>query len=146
MIEVEHGMVIARPVGEVFAFLHDPANDPKWQRGTVESRQTSEGPLGVGTTVRQAARFLGRRWVSTYEITEYEPPRKSSLRGLAGPLAYAGGFLLEPAGDGTTLTMAGEMSVGGVLRLVEPLVAWFARREMEASAVRLTELLDSPAP
>ena len=32
MISMEHSVVINRPVEEVFAFVADQANEPKWHR------------------------------------------------------------------------------------------------------------------
>jgi hypothetical protein len=38
---------------DVFAFVSDLENAPKWNYALVETRKTSEGPVRVGTTYRQ---------------------------------------------------------------------------------------------
>jgi uncharacterized protein YndB with AHSA1/START domain len=75
-IQQEHTVVIKRPVEEVFAFVTDPNNDPLWQMTILGTEQTSEGPVDVGTTLRNTAKFLGRRIETTMEATENEPPRR----------------------------------------------------------------------
>ena len=73
MIRVETSVHINRPGDEVFAFISNFENNPLWQSGQVEARFASEGPLRVGSTYDQVAKFLGRRIESTFEVLEYEP-------------------------------------------------------------------------
>ncbi len=61
MARLECSVTIDRPVEEVFAFLSNYENDPKWSSATVEGKKTSEGPIGVGTTWRSVSKVLGRR-------------------------------------------------------------------------------------
>jgi Polyketide cyclase / dehydrase and lipid transport len=43
----ENTVMIARPIEDVFAFLSDLENIPKWNYAIVETRKISEGPIGV---------------------------------------------------------------------------------------------------
>ena len=47
-IRIDHSVEINRPSGEVFAYVSDLNNDPKWQQGLDEAKFTSEGPVAVG--------------------------------------------------------------------------------------------------
>jgi uncharacterized protein YndB with AHSA1/START domain len=49
----ENTVMIARPIEDVFAFLSDLENIPKWNYAIVETRKVSEGPVGVGTVYHQ---------------------------------------------------------------------------------------------
>ena len=51
MPEESNTITIARPVGDVFAFLADAENDKLWRPGVVEIART--GGQGVGTTYHQ---------------------------------------------------------------------------------------------
>ena len=66
----------------------------------MESVITSEGPLGVGTTFTDVAKFLGRRIESVWEITEYDPNRKVSLKSISSlkppPFRWKAGFNAIP--------------------------------------------------
>jgi uncharacterized protein YndB with AHSA1/START domain len=70
--------VINRPVEVVFAALHDYDKAPQWFPGLTEARQTSDGPLGVGTTLMWIGRHLGRSYESPSEHTEYVPNTRES--------------------------------------------------------------------
>ena len=61
MFTAEADVTIHRPLEEVFAFVSTTSEIPKWQHGVVESRQTSEGPLGVGATGAIVRTSLGRK-------------------------------------------------------------------------------------
>ena len=47
--EFSGSAVIDRPIDEVFAFLADGTNDPKFSPRVQEIRKTTDGPVGVGT-------------------------------------------------------------------------------------------------
>jgi uncharacterized protein YndB with AHSA1/START domain len=137
----KHSVLIERPIEEVFAFLHDPANDPVWQTSLVESKLS--GPMGLGATLTEVRRFLGRQAELTFEITEYEPPTRSSMRAISGPVPMTAGYILEPAEGGTQVTMVGETDAHGFFRLAEPVFARMASRELEANAGHLKDLLEA---
>jgi uncharacterized protein YndB with AHSA1/START domain len=80
MLQVEHSVVIDKPVEQVWNFLTDFQNTPKWDIGVLETRQTSEGPAGLGTTFQNIGPFLGRKSVREYKVTEYEPNKKVTVK------------------------------------------------------------------
>ncbi len=53
MLEFENTIRIDRPIGEVFAFLSDLENVPKWNYYVVEVTKLSNGPIGIGTIYHQ---------------------------------------------------------------------------------------------
>ena len=53
MLEFETTIRINRPLGEVFAFLLDLENLPKWNYYVLEVTSRSDGPIQIGTTYHQ---------------------------------------------------------------------------------------------
>jgi uncharacterized membrane protein len=53
LLEFENTIRIDRPLDEVFAFLSDFENIPKWNFYVLEVRQLSESPMDVGTAYHQ---------------------------------------------------------------------------------------------
>jgi hypothetical protein len=53
MLEFENTIRIDRRIEEVFAFLSDFENIPKWNYYVLKVRQVSESPIGIGTTYHQ---------------------------------------------------------------------------------------------
>ena len=143
-IREELSVVVDRPIEEVFAFATEPENEPLWQSTSLETEQTSGGPMGgVGTTFRNTSKFLGRRIDSTYEVTENEPPRRQCVRVTSGPIPGSGCYLFEPAEGGTRFTQRFEAEIGGFFRLAEPLVGRAIRRQMDVDMATLRDLLEA---
>lgn len=145
MVKVEGTVVINRPIEEVFAFLANPDNASQWQGSVLESKQTSEGPVGVGTTGQAASQFLGRRIESTWEVTEYELNRKATLKTTSGPVPYEQSATLESVDEGTKVTLVAEYEVGGFFKLAEPIVARMAQRQAEGDFANLKDLVEAQA-
>jgi uncharacterized membrane protein len=53
MLEFENTILVQRPVAEVFTFLSDFENLPKWNYYVLEVSKRSDGPAGVGTIYHQ---------------------------------------------------------------------------------------------
>jgi Polyketide cyclase / dehydrase and lipid transport len=142
MIRFEESVVIERPPAQVFAFVSDPRNDTEWTAWIVEVRQTSVGPLGVGASFVQGARFLRRRLEVPFELTAYEPNRKMALMPTRGPVRLAARRSVEPGEAGTRVTIEGWGQSGFFLNLLEPLIALAARRRLKIALVRLKHVLE----
>ena len=143
MIKVEQSITINRPVAEVFAFVADQANAPRWQSGILEVRRTTEGPIGAGTGYTFVRKLMGRRLEASNEYVEYEPNRKIVFRSTSGPMNFRAGYLTEamPGGGGTRLTSWIEMQPRGFAGLAEPLIASSLRRDVKANLIELKALL-----
>ncbi len=50
MINVEESIVINRPISEVFAFVANFENHPKWETNFQKVKLLTSTPTGVGTT------------------------------------------------------------------------------------------------
>jgi carbon monoxide dehydrogenase subunit G len=53
MLEFENTIRVDRPIAEVFAFLSDLENMPKWNYYVLKVTRLSSGPIGVGTIYHQ---------------------------------------------------------------------------------------------
>jgi carbon monoxide dehydrogenase subunit G len=142
MASFENTVIIRRPVEEVFAFLADFENVPRWNDAIVETTKTSPGPVGVGTTYRQA-RSVPTRSEERFEVTAFEPPRRLEVQGQIGPFRARIGYLLEPAGSGTRLRNAVDLGSSGPLSLVAPLVASRVKHAVAANLETLEQLLST---
>ena len=68
--------VIDRPIEEVFAFLADGTNDPKFSPRVQEIRQTTDGPVGVGTVFESTVKDAGMTTSRRFELTVVDVPTK----------------------------------------------------------------------
>ncbi|MBA2476404.1 MAG: SRPBCC family protein [Actinobacteria bacterium] len=139
----EHEEQIARPPADVFAFLSEPANLPRWQSGVVETRRDSEGAMSVGARFTEVRTFAGRRVESQLEVTELEPPRVFSLRVVSGPVRLTVRHVLEPFEGGTRLRAVGEGEPGGSVPIPGPLLARAVKKQARSDFAALKRLLEA---
>ncbi len=104
MIDFTIDTRIARAPGDVFAYVADPAKLATWQTNTVVAEQLGDGPLGVGTRLREVHRAPGGRELeSVVEVSEYEPGTAFGLRMVEGSLPLDAHITFEPADGGTLM-------------------------------------------
>ena len=78
MIEFENTIRIDRPVAEVFAFLSDLENIPKWNYYVLKVTKLSNGPIGIGTIYHQVRKTDEQ----DLRITELDPNNKMVVKTL----------------------------------------------------------------
>ena len=61
MAPVEGEIIINRPVQEVFDFVADERNEPRYNPRMLSVEQISDGPIGAGTRFRTKPKAIGRR-------------------------------------------------------------------------------------
>ena len=143
MIKVETTVQIDRPSEEVFAFISNFENNPKWQSGQLEAKFTTEEPLWVGSTYDQVAKFLGRRVVSTFEVVEFEPNRKVKASSTSGSFPITFTRMVEPSDEGSEVTAIIEGDASGFFRLAEPLLKRMVQNSVDADYQNLKKILES---
>jgi uncharacterized protein YndB with AHSA1/START domain len=138
---------ISRRVEDVFAFLADFENVPRWNYAIQETTKTSPGPVGVGTTYRQT-RSVPSRSEEGFEVTEFDPPHRLAIDGDIWPFRARIGYLLEAIGDGTRLTNTAELEPSSVVsKLLAPVAASRVKSAVGSNLDRLKLILEGgPGP
>jgi uncharacterized protein YndB with AHSA1/START domain len=136
MTQAHHIARIDRPMEEVFDFLADGTNNPRWQRFVVRTAPSND-VVGVGHTFSQRVHHpLGFTVPADVRVTEYERPRRLSLMVTAGgPIRPTITYELTSEGeDVTILRCTVEHPLAGMAKLaapatalLHPLFAWEAR-------------------
>jgi uncharacterized protein YndB with AHSA1/START domain len=145
MTKIVHSIEIARSPEDVFAYLDQLERHGEWQSQIVSTRRETDGPTRVGTRATDVRRVpIGKQSV-TYEITEHEPPRRASFKGVNGPVRPVGTVRVEPIGDGrSNLTLELDLEGHGVLGMVfAPLARSQARKLVPEDHKRLKARLES---
>jgi uncharacterized protein YndB with AHSA1/START domain len=147
MITTRVTVRIGRPVDEVFAFVTDPANFPRWAGSLVTAaRQTSPGPMRAGATFHQTNKFLIRRFQTDFVVTAYEPPRRFEYKSTAGPIQFAGHYTFTSDGDGTRFTSVDDTQLSGLLKLLAPLLQPLAQHQIETNLGNIKRILELAPP
>jgi uncharacterized membrane protein len=142
---ISSSIEIDRTQETVFAYLDELDKHPEWQRDLVSSKLETDGPVGVGTRVSDTRKVPGGPRAFTYEVTEHDPPRKSSWRTLDGPIRAVGSVIVEPVGDGSRSRVTVEFNLEGhgFGVLVAPFARMGARKQVPKDQAKLKEILES---
>jgi len=134
---------IGCPADAVFAVLADVSKNARWSSTAVEGRQTSPGPVDVGTTAREISTFLGRRIEVDSVVTEFIAGRRLAYRTTGGPFPFSGSFDVAAEGDGARVAATFEAAPTGVLAVLGPLFAVFVRRAFERDLANMKHLMEA---
>jgi hypothetical protein len=142
MATFQNTVTIRRSVEDVFAFLAEFENIPTWNYAIVETKKTSPGPVGVGTTYRQI-RSIPDRKEEGFEVTAFEPASRLEVHGDIGRFIATINYQLTPVGDGTRLTNTVELKPSsGALRLFASLAASRVKPSVAANLEKLKQVLE----
>jgi uncharacterized protein YndB with AHSA1/START domain len=145
MIDFTVETQIARPADEVFAYATDPARLSTWQTNTVSSIPQDDGPLGVGSRMREVHRGPGgKEFESLVEVTEYEPGRTFALHVVEGTPVDAR-MTFERAGSGTLVRFRAYGQLTGAMRIAQPLLGRMLKRQFTEQIATLKRVLEETA-
>lgn len=143
-MQLSASQTIRRPADEVFAFVSDASNNPRWQQGMRACAWTSAPPIGIGSTYRQEAKFLGRPVVTEFEVVGHEPGRSITIQSTSGPFPIRVQRSVTPIDPSTSRVEAAiSGDPGRFFRLAAPFVQRMAQRSVTADYRRLKALLDA---
>jgi uncharacterized protein YndB with AHSA1/START domain len=146
MIRVELNAIIARPIDDVFNRLTDISAYSRWMPKLgvfIRSHQTSEGPVGPGTS------YYDKGWMGTFvgEVTEFHAPTavafSERLRWLGVTVMEArASYELVSTRTGTEVHHMANGRLFGIFNIMQPVVAWIARGERERTVHALKVSLE----
>jgi uncharacterized protein YndB with AHSA1/START domain len=137
---------ISRAPEDVFTYVTDPRKLAEWQESLVSTEVEGEGPPAAGTRVKTIRRVGSRTMTMTMELTEIDPPRSWSGRGLDGPVRGVVSGSVEPLDEGarSRVTINLDFTGHGIGKLLVPLVVRRqAQREMPRNMQNLKERLEA---
>lgn len=144
MTDITTSAEIARPADDVFAYVADMANNPRWQQGQQRCEWTSEPPHGLGSTYDQEARFMGRTIRSSFEVTEFEPGRLIRIVSTAGTMPIDVTRTVEPiSGASCTVSARVQGDPPAFFKIFGPLLDRMVKRNVTKDYERLKALLEA---
>jgi uncharacterized protein YndB with AHSA1/START domain len=145
MIDFTHEVEIDRPVHDVFAYSTDPERLPTWQTNTVSSITEDDGPLRVGTRLREVHRGPGgKEFASVVEVSQYDPDRVFALHVVEGTPIDAE-LTYTSTERGTLLRLRAHGKLTGAMRLAEPFLGRMLKRQFAEQVATLKHVLEQDA-
>jgi uncharacterized protein YndB with AHSA1/START domain len=144
----EATVLVDRPIEEVFAFLANGENDPKFSPRVLEIAKTTDGPPGVGTVYASTVKDAGVKTKRQFELTEFEPPTRIRWTEISKNAVSApeGGYDLAPEGDGTRVTLHNVLEGHGLGKLIAPLALRSARKGADDFGRAIKGAVESEVP
>ena len=132
---------IARPPGEVFAFVVDATKLASWQTNTVSA--VPDGPMGLGTKIREVHRAPGGKQIATVvEVVEYEPDRVFGMRIIEGVPVH-GRITFEPSDTGTRFRFRVYSQPTGMMRIAQPILRAMLKWQFDRHCTNLKTVLET---
>jgi hypothetical protein len=137
MIKIEHEITVQDNIDDVFSFIANAENNPKWDPDCITAKITSEEPIGGGTAGKSVLNILGKRYDSAFTYDEYDPPHLVSKQITAGHIKVEETNELKEVNNGTQLSRNLEISHNGPKKLLEPFLAKKIKKQFQASHEKL---------
>lgn len=141
MIRYSSEVTIDRPPRAVFEALLDPERYAAWTP-MVDMSFEDAGPPRVGLKGQFRLAEGPIKGMLKMEILEMEPDRRLVIKATHPSVDWLAVNTLRPEGNGTRLTYAGELSLLGWRRILEPVVGAEMRNGEAKEVIRLKELLE----
>jgi uncharacterized protein YndB with AHSA1/START domain len=146
MAHINGEITINRPVQEVFDFVADERNEPRYNPRMLSAEKLSPGPVGLGSQFRVVMQSRPRPVEMTIECTGYEPPRRLASTTHLSTMDIQGTLTFDPVPTGTRMCWSWQLQPRGVLRLMTPLVARMGRRQEQRIWASLKRVLEDRQP
>ena len=139
----KNAVTIRRTPKEIFAFLADFENVPRWNYAIESTTKVSPGPVGMGTVYHQI-RSIPSRAEEGFEVTVFEPERRLAIKVTVGPFHARVSYLLESVGNATRLPNDVEMEPSSSFaRILAPLAVYRVKAAVAENLEKLRLILEA---
>ena len=142
---VQGDIVINRPIDEVFDFVADERNEPKYNPQMTLAEMVSQGPIGVGTKFHVMTTGVGRAADMTIEYTEFDRPRRLGSATHISNMDINGTLVFEAQGQSTKMKWLWNIEPRGFIKLLGPIVRRMGERQELAIWTGLKKVMEAEA-
>lgn len=127
----------SRSQAEAFAYMANFDNVRDWDPTVAEARALQDGEPGAGSRFFVRVHWLGRDLPLTYEVVEFEPPRRLVLRAENSTSVSEDTVEVVERGQGSELTYEARVTLKGLARIADPLLGLAFKRLGDDAAAGL---------
>jgi uncharacterized protein YndB with AHSA1/START domain len=138
VIAFETDVRIERPIDEVFAFVSDPLEFPRWNSAVHAVRKSPTG----STYVMERELPTGHA-VNELEIVSRVRPRESAVRTISGPTPFEYRYLFSTENGGTVVRLQATVELHGPAAFVPQLAKRAVRRGVDENLASLKAILEA---
>jgi hypothetical protein len=134
--------MIYLPINQVFDFVSRHENDFQWQYGTLATASLSDGFSDMGTLFRSIGHLMGRRNLSTFEVTEYEPNKRYGFKSRSGPFELQTRYVFEMKDRCTQIDISTQIKVVDFFRVDEGVLEKRLNKQLKENLAMLKDVLE----
>jgi uncharacterized protein YndB with AHSA1/START domain len=105
---------INRSPSEVFAFIADFRNMPRWYDAVEHVTATTASSTGKGARFQMVRSLPGTRAHNDVEVTSFQQDEEVTFASVSGPTPFVYRYRVAPVPGGTRLTLDGQISAEGL--------------------------------
>jgi Polyketide cyclase / dehydrase and lipid transport len=113
-VRIHQTFAVARSPEDVFGFMVQPENLPKWQSDKTYVTPLTGVPTRLGSRFREGIKVGPRRWEQEVEVVQFEPGRLFAVKVIRGPEGSRR-WLIEPDGAGVRVEFDGDFNAPRLL-------------------------------
>lgn len=137
---------INRSQQDVFDFLSDPVNLPKWDSDFESAEWISSDAPGAGSIYRASGKRLGSQKDGWFEIVQWNRPNCYSYKVKERMFLFERAetaITLKPKDNGTQATFEYQFEIVGTLKFAEGIVAKMGKKRIEGNLDTTKRLLEA---
>ena len=140
----ESTTTVARPPAEVFPWLIGPDKVRQWMTGLEVYQPLGDGPITLGSRIRQELSVSGQHLKFELEVTRLEAPSAAELRFEGSGFKAVNEYTVTSANGGSgaavTWVISGD-TTSFKAKLLAPMVQAKLEEKLDTDLVRLRSLL-----
>lgn len=137
---------VNRRIDEVFAYVSNPLNLPRWNSAVQAVRKTSAGENGVASTYSMERELPSGRAVNELEVVASEPPREFTIRTTAGPTPLIYRYRFSAENGETVVKLDAQVEVGGAAAVLPTLARRLVKKGVDDNFATLKQILEAARP
>jgi uncharacterized protein YndB with AHSA1/START domain len=142
MSAFDTGVRIERAIDDVFAYVSDPLNMPRWYSAVEAVRSLSGADRPVGSRYLMERRLPGGAARNELEIVTRDPPAQFTIRTTSGPTPLTYRYRFSPDGDGTLVELHATIEFDRIAAIAGPFAVRGVKRGMDANLAALKTILE----
>jgi uncharacterized protein YndB with AHSA1/START domain len=145
MIEFRTSVRIDRSLAEVFDYVAEPTNLPRWNSAVRTVRKMSAGERDVGTSYLMERDLPAGPAENRLEVVSRDEPTEFAIRTTSGPTPFVYRYEFSQEEDGTNVQLEAQVELGGVATVIGPLARRAVKNGVDENLRVLKRLLESGA-
>jgi uncharacterized protein YndB with AHSA1/START domain len=145
MITFETSIRIKRPIEEVFAFVSDPLNFPRWNSAVEAVRKTSAAENGLPSTYSMERQLPTGRAVNQLEVVVSRRPREFAIRTTAGPTPFHYRYHFSGKQGETIVRLGAEVELSGPAAILPAIARRLVKSGVDDNLATLKQIHESGA-